>query len=136
MEKKELTQTLFDAVNGNEVFCKSLLAAEDAASAQKVLNENGFDVTKEDVEAIFVDGLNEILKFKESATVDELSVGQLDNVAGGGFLKGALRTVASAAAGFGFGVVCGVCPAASAATPWVVGGLAAWSTAGYLKKGW
>ena len=136
MEKKELAKQIFDAVNENEDFCKALLSVEDAASAQKVLKENGFNVTQDDVEAIFKDGLDEILKFKESGAADELSVEQLDNIAGGGVVRGVLRTAVSAAGAFGFGMLCGVCPAACAATPYVAGGLAAWSTAGYLKKGW
>lgn len=135
-KKEMLAQKVMEAVNENNDFCKAFIAAEDAISLQKVLNDNGFDVSKEDVEAIFADGLKEILKVKEVAATSELSEDQLDDVAGGGAIRGTLRTVASAAAGFGFGCLCGVCPAASAATPYVVGGLTAWSTAGYMKKGW
>ena len=137
MSKKEiLVQQIFDEINTNEVFCKALFSVEDAISAKKVLKAYGFDASLEDVEAVFEDGKNEILKFKESGVSNELSEDQLCNVAGGGVLRGALRTVVSVAGGFGFGVLCGVCPAAAAATPYVAGGLAAWSTAGYLKKGW
>lgn len=135
-KKEMLAQKIMEAVNENNDFCKSFVAAEDATALQKVLNDNGFDVTVEDVEAIFADGLKEILAAKENAMAEELSEDQLDDVAGGGFFRGTLRTAASAAAGFGFGCLCGLCPAASVATPYVVGGLTAWSTAGYLKKGW
>ncbi len=130
--KEVLAKKISDAVNENEALCIALASAEDAAAAKKVLNENGFDVSTEDVEAIFQDGLNAILKFKESAP-DELSEGQLENVAGGGFFRGMFRTAASAATGFGFGMLCGVCPAAASATPYVVGGLAAWSAAGFRR---
>lgn len=136
-KKELLTQQILSAVNDNEEFCKAFVSAEDAASLQKVLNENGFDVSLTDVEAMFADGLSEILKFKDSdAANGELSENQLDDVAGGGALRGTLRTVVSAGVGFGFGCLCGVCPAAASATPYVVGGLTAWSASGYLKKGW
>lgn len=135
-KKEMLAQEILTAVNENEEFCKAFVSSEDASSLQKVLNENGFNVSLEDVEAMFADGLSEILKVKESAEETELSEEQLDDVSGGGFLRGTLRTIASGAVGFGFGAFCGVCPAAAAATPYVVGGLTAWSTAGYMKKGW
>ncbi len=136
MRKETVVQQIFDAVSINEDFGKALLMAEDADSAKNVLNANGFDITVEDVEAIFKDGLDEILKFKESGVANELSDNQLDNVAGGGVIRGTLRTAGSAIAGFGFGMFCGICPAAATATPYVVGGLAVWSAAGYMKKGW
>jgi len=135
-KKDIISQQIIEAVNGNTEFAKAFVAAEDAASVQKILCENGFDVTVEDVQALFSEGVSEILKVKESGVNGELSEDQLAEVAGGGFFRGALRTVASAAAGFGFGCLCGVCPAAASATPYVVGGLTAWSTAGYMKKGW
>lgn len=135
-KKDIISQRIIDAVNNNADFCKAFVAAEDAASVQKVLCENGFDVTLAEVNELFSEGVGEILKFKESGVDGELSEDQLAEVAGGGFFRGALRTVASAAAGFGFGCLCGVCPAAASATPYVVGGLTAWSTAGYMKRGW
>lgn len=123
-------------MNENNDFCKAFVAAEDATSLQKVLNENGYAISVEDVEAMFADGLKEILKFKDEAETTELSMEQLDGVAGGGIIRGILRTVASAVAGFGYGCLCGVCPAAASATYYVAGGLTAWSVAGYRKKGW
>lgn len=83
---------------------------------------------------MFADGLNEILKFKESGPADELSEGQLDDVAGGGFINGTLRLAASSVAAFGYGALCGICPAACAGSPYVAVGLSAWTTAGYVKK--
>lgn len=132
-KKEMLAKKILEAVNENNDFCKAFVAAEDAASLQKVLKSNGFDVTVEDVEAMFAEGLKEILTVKEGAAATELSEDQLDDVAGGGFFRGTLRLVASSAVGFGFGCLCGVCPAAAAATPYVAGGLTAWTTAGYLK---
>lgn len=136
MNKELLAQKLTEAINENNEFCKAFTAAEDAASLQKVLKDNGFDATVEEIEAMFADGLKEILKIKEASKGEELSEDQLEDVAGGGFVRGTLYTAASAAAGFGFGCACGFCPALSAATPYVAGGLAAWSASGYMQKGW
>lgn len=138
MEKRILVKQISDAVNGDESFCKALLSVEDAASAQAILKENGIDASLQDVEGIFKDGVSEIVKYKEAsqAADGELDENQLANVAGGGIVRGVLRTSASAAGAFGFGMICGVCPAASVATPYVVGGLTAWSAAGYFKEGW
>lgn len=133
--KEILAKQISDALNTNEEFCKALLSAEDATSAQKVLNENGIDVTIEDVEAIFNDGMDELKKFKDNAD-RELSDQQLDDIAGGGVVRGVLRTTGSAVAAFGMGMACGAnpafCPAAYSAST----GLAAWSAAGFMKKGW
>lgn len=132
--KDSLAQRIVDTLAVENGFGRSLMMAQDAVSAQKVFVDNGIEISLEEITSIFNDGLNEILKLKETDLNNELSENQLDNVAGGGFWRGALRTTASMAAGFGFGCLCGICPAASVATPYVVGGLAAWSTAGYLKK--
>jgi hypothetical protein len=132
-KKEMLAQKIIEAVNENNDFCKEFLAAEDAVSLQKVLNDNGFDMTVEDIESMYADGLKEILAVKEGAET-ELSEDQLDDVAGGGFLKGTARLAVSSAAAFAFGCFVGVCPAAAPATPYVAGGLTAWTTAGYLDK--
>ncbi len=135
-KKEMLAQQLIESVNENGDLCKALVSAEDASSVQKVLAANGFEVTVEEVEAIFEDGVNEIMNTNGSEDNGELSEDQLENISGGGFLRGALRTTASAALGFGYGVFCGICPAASAGAPYVAGGLATWSAVGFKKKGW
>ena len=135
-KKEMLARKLVEAVNENNDFCKAFVGAEDAASLTKVLNDNGFEFSTEEVEEMFADGLKEILKVKESATTDELDESELEDVAGGGFVRGTLRLVASGAAAFGFGAFCSVCPVAAGASYYVAGGLAAWSTAGYMRKGW
>ena len=73
------------------------------------------------------------MKFQESGASDELSEDQLDNIAGGGLIKGIFRTAVSTATAVGFGAFCGICPAATAATPYVAGGLTAWSALGFKK---
>lgn len=132
-KKELLAQKIMASANENGEFIKAFAAVEDATSMEKFLNENGFEVSLEEVEALFAEGLQEILKFKDSATEEELSEEELSDVAGGGFFSGTLRLVASSGAAFGFGALCAVCPAASAASPYVVGGLTAWTTAGYMK---
>ena len=137
MTQKELfAQKILAAVNEDEEFCKALVACEDAVSVQKVLSVRGIACTTEDVEEIFADGLQTIQKLHESGTAGELGENDLDSVAGGGAIRGTLRLLASGAVAFGYGCLCGVCPAASVASPYVGGGLTVWTAAGYMKKGW
>lgn len=132
IRKEMLAQQIVAEVNNNEEFAKAFVSAEDAAAVQKVLKENGIEVTLEEVEEIFVDGANGILNNQ----ADELAEDQLDDVAGGGAIRGTLRLAVSCAVGFGYGCLCGVCPAAYAGAKYVAGGLAIWTAAGYKKKGW
>lgn len=125
-----LGKKLMDAVEEGNDFAKAFLAAEDAQTLQKVLSENGFALTRAEVEEMFEEGRKHILNAGNEA---ELSEDQLDDVAGGGKIKGTLRFVASCAAGFGYGAFCGICPAAYAGAPYVAGGLAIWTAAGYKK---
>ncbi len=137
MEKKEmLAQQIFAAINENEEFCKAFVSAENAEAVKKVLAENGFELTLEDIEAIFADGLDEIKTQNDPAKAGELSEDQLDDVAGGGFFKGTLRLAVSCGVAFGYGCFCGICPAAAAGANYVAGGLGIWTAAGYVKKGW
>ena len=133
MNKELISQQIIEAMTNDEAFCRAFVSAEDAASVQKVLVDNGFDFSLAQVEEIFAEGVQAIMKHNES---DELSEDMLDNVAGGGFLRGTLRLAVSAGVGFGYGCFCGLCPAASAGANYVAGGLAIWTAAGYKKKGW
>ena len=72
--------------------------------------------------------------FEKPATDAELSADDLDDVAGGGFIKGTARLIVSCGVAFGYGALCGICPAAYAGAPYVAGGLTAWTTAGYLSN--
>ena len=76
--------------------------------------------------------VNEFITAQDAPAVQEV----LAEHGFGGFIRYLVRGAVSAAVGFGFGCLCGVCPAAAVATPYVVGGLALWCAAGYLKKGW
>lgn len=132
-KKDMLAQKLTEAVNRNDAFCQAFVAAKDAASIQKVLHENGIEVSLNDVEEMFSNGVGEINK---AYAEGELTEEQMDSVAGGGFIRGSLRLVAGCAFAFGYGCLCGVCPAATAGVPYVVGGVTAYATAGYLRRGW
>ena len=130
--RKEMLAQQINAQINNEEFAKAFVSAADAASVQKVLQEYGIHITLEEVNDIFVDGATSILNNQ----ADELAEDQLDEVAGGGALRGTLRLAVSCAVGFGYGCLCGVCPAACAGANYVAGGLAIWTAAGYKKKGW
>ena len=135
MEKTKqevLAQQIFTKADSDENFFKALLSVEDAVSAQKLLRENGFDVSLEDVETMHADGQNEISKFKESGTVGELSEEQLDSIPGGGVVRGAIRTGAYFGACLVYGAVCGVCPPAAAGAPYALTAGALWAAAGYV----
>ncbi len=136
MRKDMLSQQIMTKANEDEIFLKAFISATDALSVQQVLSENGIEITEEEVNEIFVDGVKEIQKYTDTHASGELSDEDLSEVAGGGFVRYLVRGTISAAAGFGFGCLCALCPAASVATPYVVGGLAIWCAAGYLKKGW
>ncbi len=135
MGKKLRNQQIADALSTNEEFLKAFVTATDAATAQKVLMDNGFELSLQEIEEMFQTGVKEINKYQESAS-EELSQEQLEEVAGGGKLRGLLRGIVSSAAAFGYGALCAVFPPASAAAPYVVGGLAAYTVAGAMKKGW
>ena len=132
-KKEMLAQKLTEAVNKNDAFCQAFVSAKDAASIQKVLHENGIDVSLNDVEEMFTNGVGEISK---AYAEGELTEEQMDSVAGGGFFRGTLRFVAGCAVAFGYGCLGGVCPAATAGVSYVVGGVVAFATAGYLRRGW
>lgn len=133
ISKEMLTQDILDKVNGDEAFCKAFVSAETAPALQKVLADHGFALSVEEVEAIYTAGVKGILAVNSG---DELTEDQLEDVAGGGVLRGTLRLAVSAGVGFGYGCLCGLCPAACAGANWVAGGLTVWTTAGYVQKGW
>lgn len=135
-KKEQLVQKIIASVNENGAFARAFVAAENVADLQKVLSDNGFTVSAEDIEAMFHEGVNEILVANNPDDDGEISEDQLDDVSGGGFFRGSCRLLVSGAAAFGYGCLCGICPAASCAAPYIVGGLTVWTTAGYLKKGW
>ncbi len=136
MRKEMLVQQTMEMVNEDEGFFAALIGAEDAATVKKVLDEKGVEVSLEEVETLFRDGAQTILEHKDALESGELSLDQLDDVSGGGWGRYLVRGTISVAAGYGYGVFCAFCPTAYAFAPKVAVGLAAWSAAGYFKKGW
>lgn len=130
MKKELLAQTITAAVTNNEEFYKEFISAKDANSLQNVLHSHGFEFTLEEINDFFSNGVNEILNYNKEG---ELSEEQLDDVAGGGFFRGTARLIVSCGVAFGYGCLCGVCPAASAGASYVAGGLTVWTTAGYMR---
>lgn len=134
-KKEMLKQQIIDEMNSDREFCRAFVSTADAASLQKVLTAHGYEISTEEIEELYAEGVEGILNYSASGE-EELSEGQLEDVAGGGVVRGTLRFAASCALGFGYGCLCGVCPAAYAGAPYVAGGLAVWSASGYSKKGW
>lgn len=131
MTKKEmLAQKITAAVTEDQDFYKEFISAQDAATLQQVLRNHSFEFTVDEVEALFHDGAAEIVKH---TSMDELSEEDLDDVAGGGFFRGTARLIVSCGVAFGYGALCGVCPAAYAGANYVAGGLTVWTAAGYMK---
>lgn len=131
MTKKDmLAQKITAAVTEDQEFYKDFISAQDVASLQKILFAHGFDFTADEIEALFCAGAAEILK---QSNMDEISENDLDSVSGGGIIKGTARLIVSCGVAFGYGALCGVCPAACAGANYVAGGLAVWTAAGYMK---
>lgn len=133
MNKELLAQQIMSLVNEDEDFCKALVSAEDAPSVKEVLNEKGIDVSLEDVERLFENGRREVVRVMESTPDAELSIEDLESVAGGRSFHGLARGIVSGAAAFGYGCLCGVFPPAAAGAPYVCAGLTAWTTAGAIR---
>ena len=134
-KKEMLMEQIVEQMNNDREFCRDFVSAEDAPSVQKVLCSHGYEITTQEVEELYSEGVRGILDYTASHG-DALSEADLEEVAGGGVIRGTLRLAVSCAAGYGYGCLCGVCPAAYAGAKWVAGGLAVWTAAGYAKKGW
>ena len=130
MNKNMLADKIVASVMEDQEFYKAFIAAQDAPALQKVLQDKGFVLTIAEIENLFVSGAAGILNHMGAEELDE---NQLDAVAGGGFFRGTARLIVSCAVGFGYGCLCGVCPAACAGASYVAGGLAVWTAVGYKK---
>lgn len=107
--KELLAQKIIAAVKEDNEFGKAFLAAEDVATMQKVLNDNGIAVTAADVEALVAEGRENLEKAGQAGELDE---NQLDEVSGGGIFQLTTR-IASCASRLALDVFCGSCPAGS-----------------------
>ncbi len=133
-DMNEICKAITAELEKDEEFFKAFISSENAEALCGVLTARGYGVTVDDVNEMFVRGAKGIVEYMENK--DELSQGQLEEVAGGGFLRGTVRLIISGGVAFGYGAFCGICPPAYAGAPYVAGGLAIWTTAGYMKKGW
>ena len=127
---ENITKKITAAVTEDMDFFKAFISAQDAPALQKVLKAHGFELTIEQIETLFAGGVSNIL---DANKAEELTEDQLDDVAGGGFFRGTARLVVSCGVAFGYGALCGVCPAACAGANWVASGLTVWTAAGYMK---
>lgn len=134
--EKNLKEKIMLELNENDKFMKSFVSAKDADELQKTLKHYGYDVSLEEIKDINKIGVEGIVNYNNSTRDSELSLDDLENVDGGGVVRGSLRLIASSAAAFGYGAFCGLCPAAYGSAGYVVGGLATWTACGYVKKGW
>ena len=130
MNKTMYMQQINELLESDESFVAALLSAEDAEAVQTVFADYGIDLSLDEVETLIARGQKEIQKCLADG---ELSEESLEDVAGGGLGRYLLRGAASCVVAAGFGALCGVCPPAAAATPYVVGGLTAWCIDGLAK---
>lgn len=95
----------------NEEVCAAMLMCDSAEAVSELLAKNGIVATQEEISALKCEGDASVAKYKASGE-NELSEEQLEDVAGGGkFWRGVAAFAGGAVAGFGLGLVCGVCPA-------------------------
>ena len=106
-ERKEMLQTSIVELMQNEDFFEKLADCKTIEETQKCLTDAGVSITLGEVKE-FTEFGTETLKNYSS---DELSAKDLDEVAGGGWLRQTGRFLASAAGGAVLGFACGVCPA-------------------------
>ncbi len=142
-ERKEEIRIQLTALLEDEAFLTAVLSAGESEKISKVMQENGIKVTPEEIDEFMDSGISQLAEMKESGS-DELSIEDLESVAGGGKLRGALRYAlvigGAVAVGAGLGVLVGA-GALALGTAYAVGvGYAviggAWTLSGRAKKGW
>lgn len=109
-ERKEQIRLSLVPLLEDEAFLKALLTAEEPEKMSEVLGAYGVSVTSDEVDELMQEGIDGMLEMQEKVS-DELNEEQLENVAGGGILKGivvGLLAVGGAVAiGAGLGVLAG-----------------------------
>ena len=129
MMREMFVQEILEKLSHDEAFLQALAAAENAGDARQVLSENGFDMSLEQVEALVAAGEHQAEKFLENGMDCELSEGELEDVAGGGVIRGLIRSKVSKAALFGLAAI------APRTIPAAACKLGRWSAEGYAAKG-
>ena len=138
--RKEKLAADIEALQENETFAQAVLTAGSIENIVRVLEGYGIESTAEEIRELAREGAAVL-----SPSEDELSLEDLEMVAGGGKWRGRLRfataLVGGAALGFGLGAVSVVtgglgAPAAAAIATAYGTASAVWVVDGYAKKGW
>lgn len=117
-ERKEILQATITDLMHDEAFCEKLAACKNAEETQQYLTECGINITLEEVAEFTAFGEESLKKYSS----EELSASDLDEVAGGGWVRRSVRFLGAAAGGAALGFACGVCPALTPAIyPYVIG---------------
>ena len=138
MMTNEIRKMIEEKALTDDRFLTNLITAKDIEETQKVLAENGFEFSVEEIRGFCEEGKTLVMEANDEG---ELSEDALEAVAGGGKWRGRLRyalgLLGGAALGAGFGAFCAFCPAAAAAVPYVAVGYAGlvtlWVMDGYDK---
>ncbi len=108
--KTQLQQEIAGALE-REDFCNDLFTCEEPEKFHCVLAKYGISADISEIEELVLDGKNALNRMKTTGN-DELSLEQLESIAGGSkFWRGVASVAGGAALGFGLGMVCGACPA-------------------------
>lgn len=130
MNKTMYMQQINELLESDESFVTAMVSAEDAEAVQTVFADYGIDLSLDEVETLIARGQKEI----QNCLADgELSEESLEDVAGGGRGRCAVRFVASLGIAALYGAACGVCPPLTAGAPAVAVGLTAWCIDGLAK---
>ena len=130
MNKTMYMQQINELLESDESFVTAMVSAEDAEAVQTVFADYGIDLSLDEVETLIARGQKEI----QNCLADgELSEESLEDVAGGGRGRCAVRFVASLGIAALYGAACGVCPPLTAGAPAVAVGLTAWCIEGLAK---
>ena len=127
----------------DEAFMTALMCSSDTTKMCELLSSKGIDVSAEDMDELIQDGYTQLSAYGDQVG-DELSEDQLEEVAGGGKLRGAVRyglvIVGAVAVGAALGGLVGI-GALAVSTAYLiglgyslVGGV--WTLKGRKKKGW
>ena len=115
----------------DESFIREMVAAKTMEQVKVVLQKNGYRLPDEEIALLMQSGKKNL---DATLAEDELTEEMLEDVAGGGKVRGTLRFIASLAAGAVGGFFIGVTGGAAAPGGYLLAGaLTAWTVAGYAK---
>ena len=142
-ERKEEIRIQLTALLEDEAFLTAVLSAGESEKISKLMQESGIKVTPEEIDEFVDSGISQLAEMKESCS-DELSIEDLESVAGGGKLRFALRYAlvigGAVAVGAGLGLFVGAGALAVGTAHALGAGYAligsVWTLKGRDKKGW